>query len=135
MWIYVAKDKNDVHFETDSSYVSVYGNSVEQYYFGDKFDYEKEYGKLGSYYFHDTKELQNILEEDGFLTEMWNKIGALFDWYECDYFDVEKTQKFKEWIVERLSREVPKVIKPVYEKMLLFAEIGISCNTGMAFNF
>ena len=75
MWIRVAKKQEDIHQGKNSNYISVYGDHTYEFFFDE--------------------ETADLLEKDGFLTEMWNKLDALFDWGDCDYFDVEKTKKYQ----------------------------------------
>lgn len=90
-------------------------------------------GNIKEYYFN--QEIANALEIDGFLSEMWNNLDALFDWGDCDFFKPEKCHLLKTWLEKRLSTELNPLIKPVYETMLDFANIAIQNNTGIAFDF
>lgn len=113
MWIRVALDTDSVKGTTDS-YLWASGN-IEEYFFD--------------------QPVANALEDDGFLTEMWNKLDALFDWGDCDFFLPERCVLFKEWLENRLSKEVNSTIKPVYETMLDYANKAITNRTGIAFDF
>ncbi len=113
MWIRVALDRSAIKGSPDG-YLWASGN-VEEYYFD--------------------KPIADALEADGFLTEMWDKLDALFDWGDCDFFKPEKCVAFKEWLTTRLSQGPNDTVKAVYEVMLDFANKAIACDTGIAFDF
>jgi hypothetical protein len=115
MWIRVATNKEDVHKEQNSGYTYVEGSNVKEYYFDDY--------------------IAELLEQDGFLTEMWNKFNALFDWGDCDYFLPQKCILFKEWLENRLNKPISNDLKHVYEIMLNLTNLAIQCNTGISFDF
>lgn len=115
MWIRVALDKNSVHHSNDSEYTYVDGDNIREFYFDDTIAKE--------------------LEDDGFLLEMWNKLDALFDWGDCDYFFGDKCIKFKEWLVQRLKQPASIQLKQVYENMLNLANLAIQYDTGISFDF
>lgn len=114
MWMRVALDRNSLVFE-NSQFAHVDGPHMEEYYFDEN--------------------VAMILENDGFLLEMWKKLDAMFDWYDCDFFNYEKCIKFRNWLEERLRKEVDKNIKPVYVTMLDYAKKAINANTGIYFDF
>ena len=113
MWIRVALDKDSVKGKPDG-YMWVSGNA-EEYYFD--------------------QSVADALEADGFLTEMWDELDALFDWGDCDFFMPDKCVHFREWLVDRLSHDVNPVIRPVYEHMLDYANKAIIHKTGIVFDF
>ena len=116
MWIRVALDKKSIHYCDPIGYSSIMRNTnSEEYYFD--------------------QAVANALEADGFLTEMWDKLDALFDWGDCDFFLPDKCMIFREWLMNRLSRETDPLIKPVYEVMLDYAEKAIANDTGISFDF
>ena len=115
MWIRVALDKESIHYYDPIGYSSVTGENCEEYYFD--------------------KSVAEALEADGFLTEMWNKLDALFDWGDCDFFLPNKCKIFEKWLEERLQRDANPVIKPVYEVMLDYAKKAILYDTGISFDF
>lgn len=115
MWIRVAMDKNAVHYGSSLEYTYVEGENVKEFYFD--------------------SEIAKELETDGFLSEMWSKLDALFDWGDCDFFPPEKCLKFKEWLEQRLKRPTSSRLKQVYDAMLELADLAIKCNTGMSFDF
>lgn len=86
-----------------------------------------------AYYFDQT--VADVLEADGFLTEMWDKLDALFDWGDCNFFPPDKCVIFREWLKNRLARKTNPVLKPVYEVMLDYADKAIANNTGISFDF
>ena len=113
MWIRIALDKDSVK-GTPNGYLWASGN-VEEYYFD--------------------QAIANALETDGFLTEMWDKLDALFDWGDCDFFLPEKCILLKEWLENRLSQDVNSTLKPVYETMLDYANKALENDTGISFDF
>ena len=115
MWIRVAMDKNAVHHGSRPEYTYVDGENIKEFYFDDKTAKE--------------------LETDGFLSEMWSKLDALFDWGDCDFFLPEKCLKFKEWLDQRLKRPTSNRLKQVYETMQKLTELAIEYNTGISFDF
>ena len=115
MWIRVALNKDSVHYNNPIGCSYVEGPDSEEYYF----DYT----------------VAAALESDGFLSEMWDKFEALFDWGDCDFFLPEKCEQFSAWLKKRLAYEVDPIIKPVYETMLDYAEKAIKNNTGISFDF
>lgn len=115
MWIRVAVDSNAVHHGSSPEYTYVDGENIKEFYFDDE----------------DAKEL----EKDGFLSEMWSKLDALFDWGDCDYFSVGRCLKFKEWLEQRLKRPTSSRLRKVYCTMLKLADLAIKYNTGISFDF
>lgn len=115
MWIRVALNKNDVHRNKTPSLTYVEGKSIKEFYFDE--------------------EIATSLEKDEFLTEMWSKFDALFDWGDCDYFYPEKCVKFKQWLEERLKHPATDSLKNVYEIMLEMTNIAIEKDTGISFDF
>ncbi len=115
MWVRVALDKDAVHYSSSPEYTYVDGENIKEFYFDD--------------------EIAKELEKDGFLSEMWSKLDALFDWGDCDYFPAEKCIKFKEWLEQRLKCPASSQLKQVYDAMLKLADLAIKCNTGMSFDF
>ena len=116
MWIRVALDKESIHYYDPIGYSSIIENSnSEEYYFDEV--------------------IASALEADGFLTEMWEKLDALFDWGDCDFFPPDKCRIFKTWLEHRLQEDVNPLIKPIYEIMLDFAKKAILCDTGISFDF
>lgn len=114
MWFRVALNKDSLIFE-NSNFAHVNGSDIEEYYFDEN--------------------TAKLLEEDGFLKEMWNNLDAIFDWYDCDFFNSEKCVKFKNWLETRLSKNVDEKIKEVYLTMLDYAKKAINANTGIYFDF
>ena len=115
MWIRVALDKNAVHYGNRPEYTYVDGENIKEFYFGD--------------------ETAKALEEDGFLSEMWSKLDAMFDWGDYEYFHPERCVKFKEWIEQRLKSPADRQLKKVYETMLELSDLAIQNDTGMSFDF
>lgn len=115
MWIRVALNKNDLQNGSSPEYTSIKGNNIKAFYFDDI--------------------TARALEEDGFLTEMWSKLDALFDWGDCDYFTPEKSLKFRDWLEERLSRPIDSRLRQAYKAMLELANLAIKQNTGISFDF
>ena len=115
MWIRVALDKDSVHYNTPIGFSYVEGDHAEEYYFG--------------------QDVAEALEADGFLTEMWAELDALFDWGDCDFFMPDKCILFRDWLITRLARDVSPVIRPVYELMLDYAKKAIDHDTGISFDF
>ncbi len=115
MWIRVAREEKDVHYGYSLENTYVEGNSIREFYFND--------------------DIAQELEQDGFLNEMWEKLNALFDWGDCDYFPPEKCRVFKAWLEQRLKKTASKQLKQVYENMLDLANLAIQCNTGISFDF
>ena len=71
----------------------------------------------------------------GNVNEMWDKLDALFDWGDCDFFPPEKCLQLRVWLKNRLKHEVNPTIKPVYDVLLDFTEKAIKNNTGISFDF
>ncbi len=115
MWIRVALDKNAVHYGSSLEYTYVDGKNIKEFYFDD--------------------EISKELETDGFLSEMWSKLDALFDWGDCDFFPPEKCLKFKDWLEKRLKQPTSSHLKQVYDTMLELANLAIKCGTGISFDF
>ncbi len=115
MWIRVALDKNAVHYGSSPDYTYVDGENIKEFYFDDKIAKE--------------------LEEDGFLSEMWSRVDAMFDWGDYDYFFPDRCIKFKEWLGQRLKRPTSSQLKHVYETMLELSDLAIQSNTGISFDF
>lgn len=115
MWIRVALDYNAVHCGKSPEYTYVDGENIKEFYFDDK--------------------TAKLLEEDGFLSEMWSKLDALFDWGDCDYFYPEKCIKFRAWLEQRLKYPANNTLKKVYDTMLNMTNLAIEYNTGISFDF
>lgn len=116
MWIRVALDRKSIHYCEPIGYSSIIRNAnSEEYYFD--------------------KTVAGALEADGFLSEMWEKLDALFDWGDCDFFLPEKCVVFRTWLENRLSCHVDPEIQPVYEVMLDYANKAIANDTGISFDF
>ncbi len=115
MWIRVALDENAVHYSSRPEYTYVEGENTQEFFFDD--------------------DIAKILENDGFLTEMWSKLDAFFDWGDCDYFSPSKCLEFKQWLENRLKRPSDVQLKQVYEAMLDLTNLAIQHNTGMSFDF
>ena len=115
MWIRVALDKESIQYFNPIGFSYVAGKNSEEYYFDES--------------------VAEALEADGFLTEMWNKLDALFDWGDCDFFLPDRCMVFKTWLETRLQKEVNPIIRPVYEVMLDYAEKAITFDTGISFDF
>ncbi len=115
MCIRVALDQSSVHYNEPVSLSYIDGKNIEEYYFDN--------------------ETAQALETDGFLTAMWAKLDAVFDWGDCDFFPPEKCAIFKQWLSERLCRDTNPVIRPVYETMLDFANKALANETGISFDF
>lgn len=111
----VALDKNAVHYNIPVSFSYIDDTNSEEYYFDEI--------------------IAAKLENDGFLTEMWSKLDAVFDWGDCDFFLPEKCAKFHDWLIERLSKDTNNDIRLVYEKMLDYSEKAIKYKTGISFDF
>ena len=118
MWIRVAIEKSSVHLiNNNGSYSMSYieGNDIEEYYFDEN--------------------IAELLENDGFLTEMWDKLDALFDWGDCDFFLPEKCIVLREWLKKRLEKNCNNDILEIYEIMLDYANKAIENDTGISFDF
>ncbi len=115
MWIRVALNKKDVHYNGIPNYTYAEGDSVQEYYFDEN--------------------VAVALEKDGFLFEMWSKFDALFDWGDCDYFSPKKCIDFKIWLENRLHFPTNDLVKQIYEVMLEMANIAIKYDIGLSFDF
>ena len=115
MWLRVALNADSVHYTDPIGYSYVDGPNSDEYYFD--------------------QIVADALEKDGFLTERWDKLDALFDWGDCDFFMPDKCMIFKAWLETRLQKEVNPIIRPVYEVMLDYAEKAITFDTGISFDF
>ena len=76
-----------------------------------------------------------LLEDDRFLYDMWTKFDALFDWGDWDYFPPEKCIGFKQWLEERLKKDLDAKLTDLYSQMLSIADTAIEYETGIFFNF
>lgn len=115
MWIRTATDKSAVHMNAKIALSYIDGVGEEAYYFDDN--------------------VAAALEQDGFLTDMWNQLDALFDWGDCDFFLPDKCRLFREWLEQRLGRDVSDTLRPVYTVMLDYANKAIAFDTGISFDF
>lgn len=115
MWIRTATDKNAVHLAAPLAFSYIEGSGTLEYYFDE--------------------ETAQILEQAGFLSEMWNKFDAVFDWGDCDFFLPDKCKLLKEWLQQQLSKDIPKTLKSIYTIMLNYTETAIRYNTGISFDF
>ncbi|MGM9905075.1 MULTISPECIES: hypothetical protein [Lactobacillus] len=115
MWLLVALDDRALKYDEAYKIHYVDGQPAAEYYFDEK--------------------TAQALEDDGFLTEMWDKFDAMFDWGDFDFFEPDKCVKFREWLLDRMKQPMNDTVRPVYEKMLEFANLAIKCNTGIAFDF
>lgn len=118
MWIRVALKKDSMHLiNNNGSYSMSYieGSDMQEYYFDEN--------------------IAELLEDDGFLMEMWEKLDVLFDWGDCDFFLPDKCIVFKEWLETRLEKECNKDIKKIYEIMLDYVNKAIENDTGISFDF
>lgn len=116
MWIRVALDKDSVHYNQDNprfSYVD--GSNMEEFFFNEQ--------------------AARLLEQDGFLADMWNDVDAMFDWGDVDFFYPDKCMKLKDWLEKRLSGKLNDTVRDVYIKMLDYADKAIEHKTGIAFDF
>ena len=115
MWLSVALDDRALKYDEAYKIHYVDGEPSVEYYFDEK--------------------TAQALEDDGFLTEMWDKFDAMFDWDDYDFFEPDKCVGFRQWLLDRMKRPMNDTVRPVYEKMLEYANLAIKCNTGIAFDF
>lgn len=115
MWIRVALDREAVHKGSSPEYTYVEGKNIKEIFFDD--------------------DMAKILEQDGFLLEMWTKMDAVFDWGDCDYFLPEKCKKFKIWLEHRLTQPINEKLKQFYKSILDLTILAIKYDTGMSFDF
>lgn len=115
MWIRVALNKEAIHYRNKTEYTYIEGDNIKEFYFDE--------------------DIARILENDGFLREMWLKLDAMFDWGDCDYFLPEKCKSFKLWLEQRLSKLADIQLKQVYETMLDLTNLAIQFDTGLSFDF
>lgn len=114
MWIRVALDKANIH-STEGGYTYVLGDDTEEFYF--------------------SEEIIPLLDEDGFILEMWNKFDAQFDWGDCDYFDCKKCEELAKWLDLRMKRELPQKLREVYLVLREFCDKAVTHDTGIEFDF
>lgn len=115
MWIRVALDKESIHYGSTPRNTYIDGTNVKSLYFDD--------------------DVAKKLDEDGFLTEMWSNLDALFDWGDYDFFQVDKCVKFKTWLEQRLKRPIDNQLEFIYISMLELANLAIQYDTGLSFDF
>lgn len=115
MWIRVALDQDSLHYVEETGHTYIDGPHIKEFYFDES--------------------TAKQLEQDGFLVEMWNKMDALFDWGDCDFFSAEKCEAFKNWLEIRLSGNVSHGVREIYEVMREFAIEAINQHTGIYFDF
>mgnify|MGYP003514792291 FL=1 len=84
MWLLVALDDRALKYDEAYKIHYVDGQPAAEYYFDEK--------------------IAQALEDDGFLTEMWDKFDAMFDWGDFDFFEPDKCVKFREWLLDRMKR-------------------------------
>ncbi len=82
------------------------------------------------YNFNIDEKYYEFFEED-FVEPVDKLCEALMDFSEADYLGAEKCVKLREWLGERLVRDVPKFLKPIYEKIFEFASKAIEYDTGI----
>lgn len=114
MWIRVAKDKTALNVGSEG-HTYIAGNAMEEFFFDE--------------------DTASALDEDHFLEEMWDKFDAMFDWGDCDFFDVDKCKALAQWLQKRLLRELPDNVRQVYEIMLSYTDIAVINMTGIYFDF
>lgn len=115
MWIRTATNKSAVHLNSKVAYSYIDGVGEEEFYFDE--------------------DIAAALEQDGFLTDMWTQMDALFDWGDCDFFLPDKCRLFKIWLEQRLARGVSDTLRPIYTVMLDYADKAIKYDTGISFDF
>lgn len=114
MKIVVALDKTAVKGK-QGGYVWVDGAAKEEFFIDD--------------------ETAEALERDGFLTDMWDRFDAVFDWGDCDFFPPEKCQKMQTWLLGRLDKNLPMNVRNVYENLLDYSKKAVLAGTGIYFDF
>lgn len=115
MWLHVALNPTAVKCDPEYPIPYVDGEPSDNYFFDEK--------------------VAQALEKDGFLSEMWHKFDATFDWGDYDYFDYKKCITFRQWLIERLKSPTNTIVKPVYDTMLDYANKAIKYHTGIGFDF
>ncbi|WP_288801157.1 hypothetical protein [uncultured Fibrobacter sp.] len=104
-------------------------------YYGDRPDaIDNGDARIETYDFSIGQEYEDLLEED-FINPMYNLCGSLVDIDESDFFDVEKCAMLVNWLENRFRQEVHPVLKPVYEKILEYAQKAIEYGTGIIIQF
>ena len=115
MWIRTTDCKESVHLTKPLFCSYIEGEDVEEFYFDEK--------------------MAEALENDGFLTEMWDNFNAMFDWGDCDFFPAEKCVMLKGWIEKRMSKPTNDDLKEFYTVLLQYSERAIQNDTGISFDF
>lgn len=114
MWIRVAKHQSAIKIgQAGNRYID--GPLIEEFYFDEA--------------------VAEALDADQFLLEMWEKLQAMFDWGDCDYFEADRCKKLYTWVSERLCKDISPAIRPVYEVMQEYSALAVRLNTGMYFDF
>lgn len=114
MWLRVALDKDSLVMNSDG-YSYVDGEHYQEYYFDD--------------------DTAHLLEEDGFLTELWENLDSVADWGDSDILLPDKCLKLIPWLQERLASQGNEKIMQVYDTMLDYAQKAVKHNTAMDLDF
>lgn len=101
-------------------------------YYGDEPDVPKILPdpRVEMYNFNIDEKHYESFEED-FVEPVDKLCDALLDFSEADYLGTRKCAKLREWLEERLVRDVPEFLKPIYEKMFEFTSKAIEYDTGI----
>ena len=114
MWIRVALNKNDIHHNKSPNFTYVEGKSVKEFYFDE--------------------DISIALEKTSFLQKCGQNLPPYLTKGDCDYFDPDKWVKFKQWLLDRLTRPTTDSLKNVYKTMLEMANIAIEKDAGISFD-
>lgn len=69
--------------------------------------------------------------KDDFVNPVNDSCGSLLDFGDCDYFDIEKCIKLKNWLEKQLAEDVSDLFRPTYEKLLDYTFRAIALKTGI----
>ena len=101
-------------------------------YYGDEPDVPEPLPdpRVELYDFDIPREYWDFVEND-FISPAYNLCHALFGFYDVDYLNTEQCNKLKSWLEERLTRDVPDYLKPIYEKLLEYTSRVVELKTGV----
>ena len=76
------------------------------------------------------------LTKDKFLDETFDQLGALFDWGDDDFFELNQCIKFRDYLIKKLDRKgLDYDLVKVYNQMLEFTNRAIELKSLLVFDF
>lgn len=101
-------------------------------YYGDEPDVPEPLPdpRVEIYNFDIGKEYLGYFKQD-FINPVDERLNALMDYTDVDYLNTEKCIKLEFWLKERLTRDLPEALNPIYEKLLEYASHAVELKTGV----